>query len=279
MQNSTFSGNGSSLGSGIAIFGGSIASVANSIFANSTRGNNCYLTVVNGGNNIDDGSSCNFGSANSSMSNTDPFLGPLANNGGPTQTHALLSASPAIDGVTYNSPNLSPATDQRGSTRPQGSGYDIGAYEVRNANPPVVTQTNIPTLGTLFESQSISLGITQIIVRFNQDVASGGSATAADNPSNYLLVRAGGNGIQTTSCASGVTGADVNISIDSITYANNGGSGPFEATLNINGGAPLPPESMSSLSVERHPSRISLARNLMAAGWISTRDLQFYKAQ
>lgn len=240
VQNSTFSQNGSSLGSGVATFGGSIASATNSIFANSTRGNNCYLTVVNGGNNIDDGTSCNFGSTNGSMSNTDPFLGPLADNGGLTQTHALLSASPAIDGVTYNSPNSSPATDQRGSTRPQGSGYDIGSYEVRDINPPVVTQMNIPTLGTLFKSQSITLGITQIIVRFNQAVTSGGGATAADNPSNYILVRAGGNGIQTISCANGVSGGDISVSIDSITYTSNGGNGPFEATLNVNGGNPLP---------------------------------------
>ena len=240
LQNNTFSGNGSSLGSSVALFGGAIASATNSIFANSSRGDNCYFTVVNGGNNIDDGTSCNFGSANGSMSSTNPYLGPLADNGGPTQTHALLSASPAIDGVTYNSPNGSPTTDQRGSARPQGSGYDIGAFEVRDVNPPVVTQMNVPTLGTLFESQSITLGITQITVRFNQDVSSGGSATAADNPSNYILVRAGGNGIQTTSCAGGITGADINISIDSITYTNNGGSGPFEATLNVNGGVALP---------------------------------------
>ncbi|HXF86351.1 MAG TPA: choice-of-anchor Q domain-containing protein [Anaerolineales bacterium] len=56
----------------------------------------------------------------------DPLLGPLADNGGFTQTMALLPGSPAIDaGDDTNCP----ATDQRGVTRPQGSHCDMGAYE------------------------------------------------------------------------------------------------------------------------------------------------------
>lgn len=57
----------------------------------------------------------------------DPLLGPLEDNGGPTATRALLIGSPAIDaGDTAPCP----ATDQRGVARPQGSGCDIGAYEL-----------------------------------------------------------------------------------------------------------------------------------------------------
>jgi predicted outer membrane repeat protein len=68
----------------------------------------------------------------------DPLLGPLADNGGPQQTMALGAGSPAI-----NAGNLTacPATDQRGIGRPQGSGCDIGAYEVvvtLNASPNLV---------------------------------------------------------------------------------------------------------------------------------------------
>ena len=61
-----------------------------------------------------------------------PGLTPLANNGGPTQTHALQTGSPAIDrGVKSGCPK----TDQRGKPRPQngdgkgGSRCDVGAYE------------------------------------------------------------------------------------------------------------------------------------------------------
>jgi len=56
-----------------------------------------------------------------------PLLGPLADNGGDTETHALLSGSPAIDAGTCVD---APATDQRGVARPQDMNCDIGAYEV-----------------------------------------------------------------------------------------------------------------------------------------------------
>jgi predicted outer membrane repeat protein len=70
---------------------------------------------------------------------TEPKLGPLASNGGPTLTHALLAGSPAID----QGKNFGLATDQRGARRPfdwgsitnasGGDGSDIGAFEL---NPP-----------------------------------------------------------------------------------------------------------------------------------------------
>jgi hypothetical protein len=69
--------------------------------------------------------SCAFTSIGS-MNNTDPRLGPLANNGGPTLTMALLPGSPAIDA---GNTSLAPATDQRGFSRPAGLAADIGAFE------------------------------------------------------------------------------------------------------------------------------------------------------
>ena len=101
----------------------------NIIVASSTSGGNCGGTIINDGNNIDDGTTCGWGSTDGSMSSTDPLLGALADNGGPTQTFALLVGSPAMDGVTFNAPNGAPSTDQRGVARPQGVRYDIGAYE------------------------------------------------------------------------------------------------------------------------------------------------------
>ncbi len=56
----------------------------------------------------------------------DPKLGPLANNGGLTKTHALLKGSPAINAADDF---YAPPTDQRGVKRPQGLHSDIGAYE------------------------------------------------------------------------------------------------------------------------------------------------------
>lgn len=56
----------------------------------------------------------------------DPMLGPLANNGGTTRTHALLPGSPALDA---GDPFTFESEDQRGILRPQGIAPDIGAYE------------------------------------------------------------------------------------------------------------------------------------------------------
>jgi hypothetical protein len=56
----------------------------------------------------------------------DPGLGPLADNGGPTETHALRPGSVAISAAVDCPP---PDTDQRGVPRPQGAACDTGAYE------------------------------------------------------------------------------------------------------------------------------------------------------
>jgi hypothetical protein len=68
---------------------------------------------------------------------TNPLLGPLANNGGPTDTHALLAGSPAID-----TGDSALTTDQRGFIRPQDGDNngtvidDRGALEVAATPPP-----------------------------------------------------------------------------------------------------------------------------------------------
>ncbi|MCI5194458.1 MAG: choice-of-anchor D domain-containing protein [Candidatus Electrothrix sp. AU1_5] len=55
----------------------------------------------------------------------DAILSPLADNGGPTRTHALVAGSPAIDLDTTCSTNA----DQRGEPRPVGAGCDAGSFE------------------------------------------------------------------------------------------------------------------------------------------------------
>jgi hypothetical protein len=132
--NSTFLGNTAAFGgSGInnANEGGTVLVVLrNTIMANNSGGN-CLGPIFNGGNNLDSGTTCGFGFINLSMSNTDPMLGPLADNGGPTQTMKLLAGSPAIDMGDADTCRVSPVSgvDQRGVIRPQGAGCDIGAYE------------------------------------------------------------------------------------------------------------------------------------------------------
>ncbi len=60
----------------------------------------------------------------------DSLLGPLAENGGATLTHSLLTGSPAIDAGSCTDINGNyVSTDQRGYKRPQGITCDIGAFE------------------------------------------------------------------------------------------------------------------------------------------------------
>jgi len=82
------------------------------------------------GNNLEDGDSCDFDQP-SDLINSDPLLGLLQNNGGPTETQALLDWSPAIDSGDDASCNLPlvGGVDQRGVVRPIGPQCDIGAYE------------------------------------------------------------------------------------------------------------------------------------------------------
>jgi hypothetical protein len=88
-------------------------------------------------------------------------IGPLAGNGGPTETHALLPGSPAIDGGTpqpfggcTDLAGTPLTTDQRGEPRPQGLRCDIGAYEaafVPAAQAPLLSIDGlIAALLTLF---------------------------------------------------------------------------------------------------------------------------------
>jgi hypothetical protein len=91
------------------------------------------------GYNIANDDSCGFTSTGS-LNNTDPMLDPagLANNGGPTQTIALLSGSPAIDTIPLDfctGQDGNPlTTDQRGFPRPDAAENvcDIGAYEFQD---------------------------------------------------------------------------------------------------------------------------------------------------
>ena len=116
--------NGLVEGENVAATAGSLI-LKNTIVADTPTGTNAYGTIIDAGYNLSSDASCDFTNVGSE-NNVNPLLGPLANNGGPTETCALLSGSPAIDAITDNS---YPAADQRGFSRPFGSAGDIGAVE------------------------------------------------------------------------------------------------------------------------------------------------------
>jgi len=116
------SGTGGSPKGGIATSG---ATMINTLLAENTPGGNGSSAIVDLGHNLSSDNSCAFTNLGS-LNNTNPKLGPLANNGGPTMTMALLPGSPAIDGGDDAS---APTTDQRGFPRPVAAAADIGAFE------------------------------------------------------------------------------------------------------------------------------------------------------
>ena len=102
--------------------------MSHTIIAGNVPGD-CSGGVVSLGFNLDSDNTCNL-SPSTDLPGTDPLLGPLQDNGGPTETHALLPGSPAIDLSLAIGEPCGGGTDQRGVPRPQGLGCDIGAFEV-----------------------------------------------------------------------------------------------------------------------------------------------------
>ena len=163
VQNSTISDNEAPQGSGAYADGGlSLAFVT--LFGNSGPGGQLFvepalpdtISVENtilgscAGKpvrsleyNIEPGTTCGIG-VKGDRPNTDPMLGPLADNGGQTLTRKPLPGSPAIDSAKC----FLGAVDQRQRPRPIGKTCDIGAVEVDLPPPPVITRLRLdpPTL-------------------------------------------------------------------------------------------------------------------------------------
>src|SRR6266550_5583374 len=157
---------------------------AMTIVTDGVTGANCSGPVLftDNGYNLDSGTSCGFSTSNHSLNSTDPKLGPLASNSGPTQTMALLAGSPAIDAIPNGTSGCS-GTDQRGVTRPQGPGCDIGAFEVDKTPPSVPTNlmastTNKPSVVLTWSASTDNLAVTgYTIYRDGVQIATVGGTT------------------------------------------------------------------------------------------------------
>jgi hypothetical protein len=152
---STLSGNSGANGG--AILNRTTFEIRNSILNSGDFGPNIFNdggTITSHGYNLssDDGSGYLSGSGD--QINTDPLLGPLQDNGGPTFTHELLPGSPAIEA---GDPNFTPSPlyDQRGPGfgRVADARIDIGAFEVQGVTPsptptptPMITPTATPVV-------------------------------------------------------------------------------------------------------------------------------------
>ncbi len=144
IRNSTVSGNQADVHGG-SIYGGAF-DIGNSILNGGSPENVYSAGVTSQGYNVcsDDGGG--FLNGPGDQINTDPMLGPLQNNGGPTFTHELLKGSPAIDA---GDPNFTPPPyyDQRGPDfwRVRNGRIDVGSFEVQTGSTPTPTPTATAT--------------------------------------------------------------------------------------------------------------------------------------
>ena len=197
VNNSTFSGNIDASNSG-AIFNLGSMTIGSTIL-NGAYGNlyGYYGTVTSLGYNLSSDAAAGFLTAIGDRINTDPMLGPLQDNGGPTFTHALLPGGPAIDaGKNFGAAT----TDQRGAgfvrtfdsasiaDATGGDGTDIGAFEVQPPAPSYAGQVQSPINSDGTSTFSVRRGV--VPVKFN--LTQGGVATCDLPPATIAVTRTAG---------------------------------------------------------------------------------------
>jgi hypothetical protein len=167
ITNSTISNNDSGVpvpdgASGAVTITNGTATFTNNVFANST-GADCALRLgaveTSVGNLIQNNAPAyGRGCGTDVITGKDPLLGPLQDNGGPTETMSLGINSPAIDAAA----TCQADSDQRGVLRPQpvGGNCDLGAYEVDNTAPTVTNVTSITEDGIYGIDRVIEITVT-----------------------------------------------------------------------------------------------------------------------
>jgi hypothetical protein len=234
------SGGGLGVGNGTVILRNTI--LAGNLYETSgspTLPSNCLAGgpgITSQGHNIDSGHDCGL-SGPGDLINTNPLLGPLRDNGGPTMTLAIGPGSPALDQVPPTGAGC-PATDQRGVTRPQGRGCDIGAFELQV--PPVCTGATATT----------AAGGSTVTIALPCTESAAGPLTLAivQGPAHGALgpINAGTRTI-TYSPAPGFAG------VDAFTYTGTdtgGTSAPAQVTVTV---PPPPPPVCAAVSAATPP--------------------------
>lgn len=147
--------NGQGVGGGIFITNAAVKFYNTVVAKNtaSTLSPDVYGVITSSGFNFFGNRQGITGLNGNDFADLDPSLSPLQNKGGPTLTCAPLPGSYLIDfGIT----NGAPSTDQRGVSRPQGSGFDIGAVEYVSSFPvktgPLIRDATGFSFNIIFDS-------------------------------------------------------------------------------------------------------------------------------
>lgn len=160
IASSTIVNNNCNLGAGVGGGQSGLTTLKNSVLANNfagPTGGDCGGKVTSLGYNLlRSATGCAVsGDLTGNITATNPMVGALANNGGPTSTHALLLGSPAINAGTpagCNDPaGVRLTTDQRGFNRHAMGRCDIGSYE-RQTSVALWTSSNAATMWQLHGS-------------------------------------------------------------------------------------------------------------------------------
>ena len=196
---------GEEVGGGVVgrIFGNPLDPIGNTIIAGNiatSRAPDVDGVVKSSGHNLigngDPNGSTNFSATGDKVGTTarpiDAKTDVLANNGGPTDTIALLVGSPAINA---GDDTMAPSTDQRGASRVGVS--DIGAFEFGGSVPTPTTLANISTRLLVETGDNVLIGgfiVTgtqskKVIVR-----AIGPSLSSADHLADPILELHGSSG-------------------------------------------------------------------------------------
>ncbi|MEK6798393.1 MAG: choice-of-anchor Q domain-containing protein [Planctomycetota bacterium] len=184
--------------------------------ATSGTGPDVDAAVTSLGNNIVGNTTDSSGWVASDKQNVNPLLGALANNGGPTNTHALLVGSPAINaGSSTNSPPI----DQRGYFR--DASIDIGAYEYNGTNPNPTTAgiTVNPTSGLVTTEAGGTATFTVVLdsqptANVVVGLSSSDTTEGTVSPASVTFTSANWNTAQTVT----ITGADDSLDDGNIAY-------------------------------------------------------------
>lgn len=193
----TITDNGATEGSGIYVdtVDGNLT-IGNTILSDNFPQFDCYFDASGSGAVLDQGynlfvgsDGCGFQDGVNNNILAPAFLEPLADNGGPTQTHA-----PQLDSLAIDAGSTGLTVDQRGAARPFGAAADIGAYETQGCGDSPWSATNLGELNVAIECFNGKTDPGVYIISIDHGISATASTTPIDNATVGVELVIQGNG-------------------------------------------------------------------------------------